>query len=347
MKLITRRVKKKTNTKTSRYMSIPMRAVPVAVLQQLLCRQIIPVGASTTSRMLNMNTGIRPLSIGATLAGGTSATLRTMNINALSPDANNPRDANNPSKFLSNCISTMKPAYPTMTPTTVKAIPVQLSCSKITHTKINSEMKIPSMPRGVTVSTHTRTTERKQLFSIPRSVTVSTHTRTPQRKQLPSIPKYVNTSTCIRTHQGVKTPAIHTRVNASKYASIYVLELEDGYIYVGKSKNIEYRIRQHMNKCGAVFTTIHAPTGKILHREGTLEGDGDGPERDETLRQMHKHGAHNVRGWKYCNRRISSTELLEIESNIREMLDLCRRCGRPGHFASKCSFKKSNKSAKK
>jgi hypothetical protein len=63
---------------------------------------------------------------------------------------------------------------------------------------------------------------------------------------------------------------------------------------------------------------------------------GDGPERDETLRQMFKRGAHCVRGWKYCNSTLSGADLTEIEQNIRELFDLCRRCGKKGHFAKKC-----------
>jgi hypothetical protein len=109
---------------------------------------------------------------------------------------------------------------------------------------------------------------------------------------------------------------------------------------VGKSKNVAHRIHQHNNKCGAVFTRMHPPTGKLLRREGSLEGDGDGPERDETLRQMYKHGPRNVRGWKYCNRSISAVDLKEIESNIREMLDLCRKCGGSGHFAAQCPHRR-------
>jgi hypothetical protein len=110
---------------------------------------------------------------------------------------------------------------------------------------------------------------------------------------------------------------------------VYVLELQGGYVYVGKtSRSIQVcaghpllfcwfesksslffeqdRLREHMCSnasstrfSGSAFTRLHPPTGRLLPRLGNLEGDGDGPERDETLRQMQKRGPQRVRGWKY------------------------------------------------
>ena len=117
---------------------------------------------------------------------------------------------------------------------------------------------------------------------------------------------------------------------------IYVLELEEGHVYVGKSRDVERRVRQHSSGKGASFTKAYKPTGRRLPRLGTLSGDGDGPERDETLRWMYKLGPQRVRGWKYCTKTLTPTDLLEIEANIREMFDFCRRCGKPGHFSPGC-----------
>lgn len=77
---------------------------------------------------------------------------------------------------------------------------------------------------------------------------------------------------------------------------------------------------------GAAFTRLHPPTGRLLPRLGNLEGDGDGPERDETLRQMYKRGPQRVRGWKYVRPGpLSAHDMEDIERNIREVFDLCRR----------------------
>ena len=79
-----------------------------------------------------------------------------------------------------------------------------------------------------------------------------------------------------------------------------------------------------------------------MPRLGTLNGGGDGPERDETLRWMHKLGPEKVRGWKFVRRgKLTSAELAEIQSNIRELFDLCRICGKKGHFAMQCKSRKN------
>lgn len=141
-----------------------------------------------------------------------------------------------------------------------------------------------------------------------------------------------------------KKPATQRSSTSSTGKSrVYVLELQGGYVYVGKTgRDVHKRLAEHMSSKtaffkGSAFTRVHKPTGKLLKRLGNLEGDGDGPERDETLRQMFKRGPHMVRGWKYVRASAFRREELEdIESNIRELLDLCRRCGKKGHFATQC-----------
>jgi hypothetical protein len=138
----------------------------------------------------------------------------------------------------------------------------------------------------------------------------------------------------------VKYPRVlSVRKSTTPEASIYVLQLAQGYVYVGKSSNIARRLGQHMDGLGARFTKRFKPTGRLLPRLGTLTGGGDGPERDETLRQMDHLGPQKVRGWKFCSAKLSIPDLREIEDNIRELKDLCRKCGRPGHFAMRCCFK--------
>jgi hypothetical protein len=121
---------------------------------------------------------------------------------------------------------------------------------------------------------------------------------------------------------------------------VYVLQLKGGFIYVGQSSNIERRIQQHLSGKGAMFTKRHKPTGVVLPRLGKVEGAGDSGERQEVLLQMRKHGMHRVRGWKYCNDKLSKTEVLDINSNWVEMFNLCRKCMKPGHMASFCRAKK-------
>lgn len=118
--------------------------------------------------------------------------------------------------------------------------------------------------------------------------------------------------------------------------AVYVLELEGGRVYVGKSQNVSRRAEQHTGGRGAAFTKLYRPTGRLLPRLGSLDGDGDGPERDETLRQMEARGCNMVRGWKFTGRTLTAQDRAEIEANVRELRDLCRRCGREGHFSHAC-----------
>lgn len=132
---------------------------------------------------------------------------------------------------------------------------------------------------------------------------------------------------------------------------VYVLQLAGGYVYVGKSSNVKKRLQEHMAgtfkacKRAASFTKLHKPTGKLLKRLGDLkDGDipSDGPERDETLRWMHKLGPQKVRGWKFVRKgALKKRELKEIQDNVRELFDLCRKCGKKGHFALQCKRRKT------
>jgi hypothetical protein len=67
-----------------------------------------------------------------------------------------------------------------------------------------------------------------------------------------------------------------------------------------------------------------------------VHGGGDAAERDETLRYMEKFGIENVRGWRYVQTTLSPYDKADIEMNIRELFDLCRRCGKKKHFIGDC-----------
>jgi predicted GIY-YIG superfamily endonuclease len=118
--------------------------------------------------------------------------------------------------------------------------------------------------------------------------------------------------------------------------SVYVLELEDGRVYVGSSKDVPRRLAQHKSGSGSAYTKVYKPTGVLLPRLGNVEGDGDAAERDETLRYMMQRGIPFVRGWKFTRVDMPLEEFDEAESNIRELFDLCRKCGYKGHFCTHC-----------
>jgi predicted GIY-YIG superfamily endonuclease len=132
------------------------------------------------------------------------------------------------------------------------------------------------------------------------------------------------------------TKIIPPRLPPSPKASVYILELEDGRVYVGSSRDVPRRIVQHSVGSGSAYTRTYQPTGVQLPRLGNVEGDGDAAERDETLRYMMLRGIPYVRGWKFCRVDMTPEEFDEAESNIRELFDLCRKCGYKGHFCTHC-----------
>ena len=117
---------------------------------------------------------------------------------------------------------------------------------------------------------------------------------------------------------------------------VYVLELEQGRVYVGSSRNVDRRVAQHRAGTGSAYTRVYKPTGVMLPRLGNVGGEGDAAERDETLRYMMLRGIPYVRGWKFAQVVMTPGEFDEAEANIRELFDLCRKCGYKGHFMGQC-----------
>lgn len=117
---------------------------------------------------------------------------------------------------------------------------------------------------------------------------------------------------------------------------IYILELVQGRVYVGRTSDLRRRVAQHSSGKGSAFTQAFPPTGKLLPRLGHVSGSAEAAERDETLRYMFLRGIDLVRGWKYTRVAMTLEDHRDAEGNIRELFDLCRRCGRPGHFIPQC-----------
>jgi len=117
---------------------------------------------------------------------------------------------------------------------------------------------------------------------------------------------------------------------------VYILELLHGRVYVGRTTDLRRRLQEHRSGRGSAFTRAFPPTGLLLPRLGRVRGSGEAAERDETLRYMYLRGAAHVRGWKYTRVELTPEDAADAEANIRELFDLCRRCGHPGHFMGEC-----------
>jgi len=83
---------------------------------------------------------------------------------------------------------------------------------------------------------------------------------------------------------------------------LYVLELEDGFYYVGLTRNVDKRFNLHSKGKGAKWTKIHKPVS-ILHRELTqthIESEASKLEDALTLKIAKKYGYEVVRGGQWC-----------------------------------------------
>ena len=86
------------------------------------------------------------------------------------------------------------------------------------------------------------------------------------------------------------------------YMLTYVLELEDGKYYVGKSTNLNLRLAQHFTGDGSRWTKRYKPM-RLLH---VFLGD---VEREKTLFFMKTYGWQNVRGSSWCKVHMTSAPM--------------------------------------
>jgi len=127
-------------------------------------------------------------------------------------------------------------------------------------------------------------------------------------------------------------------------SGVYVLLLNTGKIYVGKSDNIEERIKNHKecNKNSSTFVKVNNGVKEILKPITPSDSNYSNWEKDETLVRMIKHGYNNVRGWEFTNtNNLTETECNFVKMSIMGLGDRCRKCGNSGHFAKECSNEKA------
>lgn len=116
--------------------------------------------------------------------------------------------------------------------------------------------------------------------------------------------------------------------------NIYVLNLENGKYYVGKSQNVQKRFQQHLKGYASVWTKQYKPINIIE----VVKNCSDFDEDKYVKIYMSLYGIDNVRGGSYL--------LPELDINTKQFLqkelwlakNLCLRCGRNNHFVKQCYF---------
>ncbi len=120
---------------------------------------------------------------------------------------------------------------------------------------------------------------------------------------------------------------------SAKPFNIYVLKLIQDKYYVGKTcKNVLNRFKQHYNGIGAQWTKLYKPISILEH----FESRDKFIEDTWTKKYMDLYGIDNVRGGSYSNVILTEWQIKILEDEFKTANDLCFKCGKAGHFASKC-----------
>jgi len=115
--------------------------------------------------------------------------------------------------------------------------------------------------------------------------------------------------------------------------NIYVLRLEGGRYYVGKSDDIMNRYAQHMSGSGSAWTRKHKPVAL----EKSIENVSPFEEDKYTKEYMSKYGIDKVRGGSYVEVTLSDFQKEALKTEIWAAKDCCTQCGRKGHFVKTCN----------
>lgn len=124
--------------------------------------------------------------------------------------------------------------------------------------------------------------------------------------------------------------------------SIYILQLEHGCFYIGKSDNVSKRYQEHVNGKGSAWTRLHKP----ISLERTVNHASAFDEDKITKEYMAKYGIDKVRGGSYVQIELTRAQIEVLTREIRGAKDLCTKCGRSGHFVKDC-YAKTDVSRKK
>ena len=116
---------------------------------------------------------------------------------------------------------------------------------------------------------------------------------------------------------------------------IYVLLLEQGKYYVGKTTNPEFRLEKHFNYGGSEWTIKYKPV-QVLE----IIRDCDDYDEDKYTRiYMDKFGIENVRGGSFCQIVLPKETVAVLEKMKMTSQDKCYKCGQNGHLAKYCTQK--------
>jgi len=136
---------------------------------------------------------------------------------------------------------------------------------------------------------------------------------------------------------------------------IYVIELEDGYLYVGDTSNLSKRIELYeeasrdprITHAVPKFVQLHPFVRLVSSKPKRSVHDENNTVIEEMIRLQQQKDVHfvdRVRGGSFCNETLSTAEKHIISSMIATATMACYKCHAQGHVAQDCKSSSSSSS---
>jgi hypothetical protein len=123
------------------------------------------------------------------------------------------------------------------------------------------------------------------------------------------------------------------KTNLTNPFNLYVLKLIKDKYYVGiTQKDLFSRFLQHKHGIGSSWTQLYKPISIVETLMTTNKFDED----KLTKMYMDKYGIDNVRGGSYTKINLEEYQIKALKLELCTANNLCFKCGKLGHFASRC-----------